>query len=87
MMLRSYRCMNVMTDMSEEEFLQFLSKQMNKSVEQLATTYASCDVDAFEEIANKIMAMVQPAADFHEAVFEDCRGEQDETNGSSLLRH
>jgi hypothetical protein len=31
---------------------------MNTSVEQLGTTYASCDVDAFEVVANEMMRLV-----------------------------
>jgi hypothetical protein len=44
--------------LSEQEFLEFLAKQMNTSVEKLATTYASCDVDAFEEVANEMMGLL-----------------------------
>ena len=33
---------------------------MNTSVEQLAMTYASCDVDGFEEIANEVMTALGP---------------------------
>jgi hypothetical protein len=42
--------------MSGNDFLQFLAKQMNTSIEQLVMTYASGDVDGFEEIANEVMA-------------------------------
>jgi hypothetical protein len=31
---------------------------MNMSVVQLATTYASCDVDGFEEVAKEMMKML-----------------------------
>jgi hypothetical protein len=47
MMLKAHRRKEIFRNFSENEFLQFLAKQMNTSVEQLATTYASCDVDAF----------------------------------------
>jgi hypothetical protein len=62
MMLRSFRSKEILVDMSEKEFLQFLAKQMNTSTEQLAMTYASCDVDGFEEIANEVMAALGPHA-------------------------
>ena len=42
---------------------------MNTSVEQLATTYASCDMDAFEVVANEMMRLV-------------CNGVQDENEYS-----
>jgi hypothetical protein len=62
MMLRSFRSKEILVDMSEQDFLLFLAKQMNTSVEQLAMTYASCDVDGFEEIANEVMAALGPHA-------------------------
>ena len=60
MMLHSFRSKEILVDMSEKEFLIFLAKQMNTSVEQLAMTYASCDVDGFEEIANEVMTALGP---------------------------
>jgi hypothetical protein len=60
MMLHSFRSKEIMVDMSENDFLHFLAKQMNTSVEQLAMTYASRDVDGFEEIANEVMAAIEP---------------------------
>jgi hypothetical protein len=62
MMLHSFRSKEILVDMSENEFLHFLAKQMNTSVEQLAMTYASCDVDGFEDIANEVMAALGPHA-------------------------
>jgi hypothetical protein len=57
MMLQAHRRNEIFRTFSENEFLQFLAKQMNTSVEQLATTYASCEVDAFENVANEIMGV------------------------------
>jgi hypothetical protein len=57
MMLQARRRKEIFPDMNENAFLEFLAKQMNTSVEQLATTYASCDVDAFEEVANEMMVL------------------------------
>jgi hypothetical protein len=58
MMLQARRKKEIMVDMAEREFLEFLAKQMNTSCEQLATTYASCDVDGFESVANEVMMML-----------------------------
>jgi hypothetical protein len=58
MMLQAHRRKEIFMELSEQEFLEFLAKQMNTSVEQLATTYASCDVDAFEEVANEMMGLL-----------------------------
>jgi hypothetical protein len=62
MMLQAHRTKEIFQNFSENEFLQFLAKQMNTSVEQLATTYASCDVDAFENVANEIMGVFRNEA-------------------------
>jgi hypothetical protein len=35
---------------------------MNNSVEKIATTYASCDVYAFENVANEIMGVLRNEA-------------------------
>jgi hypothetical protein len=58
MMLQARRRNEIMVDMPEREFLDFLAKQMNTSCEQLATTYASCDVDGFESVANEVMMVL-----------------------------
>jgi hypothetical protein len=55
MMLQSRRRGEVFAEMSEQKFLQFLAHQINTSIEQLASTYASCDVDGFEDVASKLM--------------------------------
>lgn len=62
MMLQAHRRNEIFRTFSENEFLQFLAKQMNTSVEQLATTYASCEVDAFENVANEIMGVFSSEA-------------------------
>jgi hypothetical protein len=58
MMLQARRRNEIMVDMPERDFLDFLAKQMNTSCEQLASTYASCDVDRFESVANEVMLML-----------------------------
>jgi hypothetical protein len=58
MMLQARRKKVIMVDMAEREFQEFLAKQMNTSCEHLAKTYASCDVDGFESVANEIMMML-----------------------------
>jgi hypothetical protein len=58
MMLQARRRKEIFRDMNEQAFLELLAKQMNMSVVQLATTYASCDVDGFEEVANEMMKML-----------------------------
>lgn len=58
MMLQAHRRKQILTEMRESEFLDFLAKQMNTSVEQLATTYASCDMDGFEDVANEVMRLL-----------------------------
>jgi hypothetical protein len=63
MMLQARRRKKIFRDMNEQTFLEFLAKQMNTSVEQLATTYASCDVDGFEEVANEMMKMLSRGRD------------------------
>ena len=72
MMLQSYRRKQIFKEMDEQEFLVFLSKQMNTSAEQLAATYASCDVNRFEETANEMMKMLDKGMQNHEDdIFDD----------------
>jgi hypothetical protein len=73
MMLQAHRRKEIFRDLGEQDFLQFLAKQMNTSVEQLATTYASCDVDAFEDVANEMMGLL-------------CHSMQDYDDGSASER-
>jgi hypothetical protein len=58
MMLQARRRNEIMVDMPVRDVLEFLAKQMNTSCEQLATTYASCDTDGFESVANEVMLML-----------------------------
>jgi hypothetical protein len=62
-MLQARRRKEIFRDMNEQAFLEFLAKQMNTSVEQLATTYASCVADGFEEVANEMMKMLSSGRD------------------------
>jgi hypothetical protein len=71
--LQAHRRKEIFRDLGEQDFLQFLAKQMNTSVEQLATTYASCDVDAFEDVANEMMGLL-------------CHSTQDHDDGSDSER-
>jgi hypothetical protein len=75
MMLQSRRRGEVFVEMSEQQFLQFLAHQMNTSIEQLASTYASCDVDGFEDVANKLMRFFEnespDVGDAPENAYED----------------
>jgi hypothetical protein len=72
MMLQAHRRGEVFRDFREHAFLQFLAKQMNTSVEQLATTYASFNVDEFEVAANEMMRLVCNGV---QDINEDCDSE------------
>jgi hypothetical protein len=58
MMLQARRRNEIMVDMPERKFMEFLAKQMNKFCEQLETAYASCNVDRFESVANEVMLVL-----------------------------
>lgn len=57
MMLQAYRKGKIFKDQSEDDFLQFLAKQMNTSVEQLASTYAGDDMSDFEACAREFTSV------------------------------
>jgi hypothetical protein len=85
MMLQAHRRGEIFRDFGEQAFLQFLAKQMNTSVEQLATTYASCDVDAFEVVANEMMRLVcNGVQDDNEDCDSELQIEQQASNPSPI---
>jgi len=53
------------SELSEAKFLEYLSKVMNTSVEQIAATYATADRENFAESAQKITSMIGHAVDVH----------------------
>ena len=58
MMLQAYRRGNIFKEKSEQEFLEFLAKAMNTSVEQLAGTYAGNDMSDFESCARELTSFL-----------------------------
>jgi hypothetical protein len=56
--LQARRRNEIMVDMPERKFLEFLAKQMNKFCEQLENAYASCNVDRFESVANEVILVL-----------------------------
>ena len=58
MMLQAYREGNIFKEKSEKEFLEFLAKAMNTSVEQLAGTYAGNDMSDFEHCARELTSFL-----------------------------
>ena len=58
MMLQSYRQGNVFQNKSEQEFLEFLAKAMDTSVEQLASTYAGCAQSDFRNCASGMTSVL-----------------------------
>lgn len=72
MMLQAYRSGACFKEKSEEEFLQFLAKTMNTSVEQLASTYASNEMADFEACAREFTSVLSRLED------EEVKGARDE---------
>jgi hypothetical protein len=79
MMLQSRRRGELFAGMSKQQFPRLIAHQMSTSIEQLASTYASCDVDGFEDAANKLMRFEnesQDVGDAPENAYEDTIGER-----------
>ena len=58
MMLQAYRRREIFKNKSEGEFLEFLAKAMNTSVEQLAGTYAGNEMSDFEQCARELTSIL-----------------------------
>ena len=58
MMLQAYRRREIFKNKSEGEFLEFLAKAMNTSVEQLAGTYAGNEMSDFEQCARRLTSIL-----------------------------
>jgi len=65
MALQKYHQGTMFSELSEAKFLEYLSKVMNTSVEQLAATYATADRENFAESAQNITSMIGHAVDVH----------------------
>ena len=59
MMIECFQKRKILKGYSENEFLEFLSKAMNTSVEQLRTTYASTSTTDYHEIAREITSVLE----------------------------
>lgn len=79
MMLQKFRKKQAFKEKTETEFVAYLSKTMNTSPEQLASTYAACDIHDYEGCAKQIT----------EALAGNCMDHNQEgfTNGNELLEN
>lgn len=81
MMVQAFREKKLFRGKSEREFLEFLAKSMNTSVEQLASVYAGCDTNDFRSCCRELSNILeQPGGT--EGIESD--GEEGGTQGSQL---